>query len=188
MRFLSTAALALASVVVLAACGDGGGPGPDRLSKEEVGGVYQICSLVFTPEGGSPPPLDVRAATMELSAAGAVQTLTLGRTVQDFALEYTRRGDVLTRRFDGSYTTGTDRVFLNFDTGSAVADALLLPDPLTVRFVDGAAGRRLEIDVPAGTHSVRRADFERLAGQSFPNARDNIVGTLTGRFAAGTCD
>lgn len=177
--------LALAPLLALAACGDDGGTTPQPLTSQQVGGVYQICSLTFVPEGGSPPVLDIRAATMEPSA-GAVRELTLGRTVNDFSLEYTRRGDVLKRRFEGRYTTGTDRVFLDFNGGTAIADALLLPQRLELEFRDSP--QRLEVSGIHARHTVRRADYERLAGQTYPNARDQIVGVLAGRFSTAGCD
>lgn len=177
--------LAVAPLFALAACGNDGGTGPERLTPEEVGGVYQICSLTFAPEGGSPPVLDVRAATMEMGA-GAVRELTVGQTVREFSLEYTRRGDVLKRRFEGSYSTGSDRITLDFAGPVPVADALLLPQRLELEFRDSP--RRLEISGSHARHSVRRADFERLSGQSYPNARDQIVGTLSGRFSTAGCN
>ena len=178
-------ALAL-PLLALAACDGDGGSGFDRLSPQEVGAVYQICSLVFTPEGGSPPPLDIRAAAMELQAGGAVRELTLGRTVSDFSLEYTRRNDVLKRRFDGRYDTGRSSVTLDFTGEAAIADALLLPGRLELAFQ--ASPQSLEVSSVHTFHTVRRADYERLAGQSYPNARDQIVGSLTGRFSAGSCN
>lgn len=189
MRSRGTRARLLSLVLpllALSACDGDGGSGPDRLTPQEVGGIYQVCSLVFTPSGGSPPPLDIRAATMETSAGGAVRNLTLGRTVTDFALEYTRRGDVLTRRFEGSYSTGRSRVSLDFASGAGIRDALLLPEVLNLVFTAGTQPR-LEIDAVHGFHTVSRVDYERLAGQSFPNARDQITGALTGSFSLGSC-
>lgn len=177
--------LALAPVLALAACGGDGGTTPQRLTSEQVGAVYQVCSLTFTPEGGSPPALDIRAATMD-AGASAVRELTLGRTVNDFSLEYTRRGDVLKRRFEGSYTTGIDRVFLNFNGGTAIGEAVLLPQRLELEFRENP--QRLEISGVHARHTVSRADYERLAGQTYPNARDQIVGVLSGRFSTGACN
>lgn len=177
--------LALAPVLALAACGGDGGTTPEHLTSQQVGAVYEVCALTFTPEGGSPPALDIRAATME-PAADAVRELTLGRTVTDFSLEYTRRGDVLKRRFEGGYTTGTDRVFLDFNGGTSIADALLLPQRLELEFRENP--QRLEVSGVHAGHTVRRADYERLAGQTYPNARDQIVGVLSGRFSTAGCD
>jgi hypothetical protein len=177
--------LALAPILAaLAACGGDGGSGPDRLTPQQVGGVYQVCSLVFTPQGGSPPPLDIRAAAMETSG-GAVRELALGRTVSDFSLEYTRKGDVLKRRFEGGYDTGTRSVSLSFDNASEVAGSLLLPRRLQLDY-DAARGV-LEVSSAHSFHNVSRANYERLSGQSFPNSRDQITGTLSGRFAP-TCN
>ncbi len=178
------APLALCALAVLPACGGDGGSGSASLTPDQVGAVYQVCSLVFTPEGGSPPPLDIRAAAMEMPA-GDPPVLRVGRTVNSFELEYTRKGDILKPRFTGTYSAASDRIALNFASSGSVNDALLLPARLELSFRQSP--QALEVSTYHVNHSVSRGDYERLAGQGYPNARDNIVGTLTGRFAVGGC-
>ena len=167
----------------LAACGGDGGTGPARLSPDQVGAEYRICSLTFTPDGGSPPALDIRGAVMDPSAAsGAV--LRVGRTVASFELEYLKKGDVLRPRFQGSYGTGQNDVTLSF-SGSDVTPTLLLPQKLTLVFQ--ASPRKLGIQSDP-FYTVSRADYERVAGKTYPNARDQITGSLAGTFAEGACN
>jgi hypothetical protein len=185
-RYLRThlAALAAALVPALAACSDGGGTGADRLSLEQVGAEYHLCSLTFTPEGGSPPALDIRGAVMD-TAAGNLPVLRVGRTVASFELEYQKKGDVLRPRFQGSYSTGADDVTLSFGGGSDVTATLLLPQKLELAFQ--ATPRKLGIRSEP-FYSVSRTDYERVAGKSYPNARDQITGALAGTFAEGACN
>lgn len=178
-----TRAAAAAALLALAACGDDDGFGSDRLTPEEVSAVYQVCELRFTPEGGSPPALDIRARAMETSALEPA-VLRVGRTVREFELEYTRRGDVVRPRFTGAYSTGSAEVYLSFAQGN-VDDALLLPANLALDF--SAAPKVLTISGAHGQHTVSKGDYEALAGQAYPNATAAIRGTLTGRFSAGGC-
>ena len=178
-RTLLAAALLLPA---LAGCGSDGGTGPSRLTADQVGAEYRICSLSFTPDGGSPPALDIRGAVMDTTAASS-PVLRVGRTVQSFELEYQKKGDVLRPRFTGSYDTGGSDVTLGF--GSDARSTLLLPAALTLTFQ--ASPRRLTIRSEP-FYSVSRADFERISGKTYPNARDQISGTLAGTFSEGACN
>lgn len=175
----------LLALPIVAACDGGRGMvDPQPLTSEQVGGVYTVCALVFTPASGSPPAVDIRAAAMELSAA-PVPTLTIARTVRSFELEYTRRGDVIKHRVQGSYELGISDIVLTATTGAS-ATALLLPNRLDLEF--RAADKSLVVGSRHASHVVARADYERLAGQSYPNVTDQITGTLSGRFTSGSCD
>ncbi len=166
---------------LVAACGDS--TGPQRLTLSEVGGVYQICSLVFTPEGGLPPAVDLVAQSMEPSRP---RELRLGRTTPEFQLEYTLKGDVLRRDLRGSYETGTRTVTLTFTSSAAETGALLLPSSTGPnRLVLGFEGGSLQVSTPA--YEVRKVDYERLTGQSYPAVKERFNGTLTGRFSSGSC-
>jgi hypothetical protein len=181
-RSLLSRTLALAALPVLAACGGNGGTGSSVLTPGQVGAEYRLCSLTFTPDGGSPPALDIRGEVMDTSAANA-PVLRVGKTVASFELEYLKRNDVLRPRFEGSYSTRSDAVSLSF-SGSDVTQTLLLPQKLTLAFRTGP--RRLDITGYA-FYGVSRADYERVSGKSFPNARDQISGTLAGTFSEGAC-
>ncbi|MDB4950327.1 MAG: hypothetical protein JWM27_2976 [Gemmatimonadetes bacterium] len=181
--FPRLAALALALLPALAACGGGSGTGGDALRPDQVGAEYHLCSLTFTPDGGSPPALDVRGAVMDTSPAN-LPVLRVGKTVAGFELEYLKKGDVLRPRFQGSYSTRADAVVLQFDGGGDLTGTLLLPQKLTLAF--RAAPRRLDL-TGYGFYTVSRSDYERVSGKSFPNARDQISGTLAGSLSEGAC-
>jgi hypothetical protein len=176
-------ALAALALPVLAACGGDGGTGSPSLTPAQVGGEYRLCSLTFTPEGGSPPALDIRGAVMDTSAANA-PVLRVGRTESSFELEYLKKNDVLRPRFEGSYGTRSDAVSLSFAGGGEVTQTLLLPQKLTLAFRTGP--RRFEISGYT-FYTVSRGDFERVSGRSYPNARDQISGVLGGTFSEGAC-
>jgi hypothetical protein len=180
---LPRAPFAAAALAALAACGGDDGFGADRLTPDQVSAVYEICELRFQPEGGSPPALDIRAATMEPLAQDP-PVLRVARTTREFELEFTRRGDVVRPRFSGTYTTGASQVYLAFTQGS-VDDELLLPSAVQLDFTD--APRTLWISNQHGQHAVSKADYEALAGQAYPNATSTIRGVLSGRFSAGGC-
>jgi hypothetical protein len=179
MHLAKLRCLALAPMLsLLAGCGDG--TGPRRLTGEDVGGVYQICSLVFTPEGGLPPAVDILAAATEPSRP---RELRVGRTSPEFQLEYTQKGDVLRRELRGSYQTGSRAVTLTFSSSPAELGAVLLPSATNPnRLVLDFQGGSLQVSTPA--YEVRKADYERLTGQSYPAVKERFNGILTGRFAA----
>jgi hypothetical protein len=175
--------LAVLALPVLAACGGDGGTGSPPLTPDQVGGEYRVCSLTFTPDGGSPPALDIRGAVMDTGAANA-PVLRVGKTVASFELEYLKRNDVLRPRFEGAYGTRSGAVVLSFSGGADVTQTLLLPQKLNLAFRTGP--RRLDVSGYA-FYGVSRSDYERVSGKSFPNARDQISGTLAGTFSEGAC-
>ncbi len=163
---------------LFAACGDSTGP----VTAEDVGGVYQVCSLAFTPGGGTLPTVNVRAAVMDTTPGSPnPASLTLSTQVRDFELAYTPRNDVLVRRPSGTYEAGRNTVTLAFTDAVQVASTLLLPP----RF-------RLEVQTsPKAFHAspenqdvyrVARADYARLAGISQTNLPEQIEGNASARF------
>lgn len=173
------------AAALLAGCG-GDGTGPQALTAEQVGGNYHVCSLVFTPEGGFPPAIDLRAAAMNTGAgATAPPRLTLSRLRNEFELEYTPRTDVLPRRFGRSYTPGAETVTLDFEPAADAMAALLLPPHLELTFQ--AQPQELRISPAHARHVVSKADYEYFAGRSYPNVAPQVVGELSGRFSTGAC-
>ncbi|CAN5755778.1 hypothetical protein BH23GEM5_BH23GEM5_04310 [soil metagenome] len=162
--------LLLLLVPLLAACGDSTGP----ISAEEVGGVYQICSLAFTP-GGALQPVDIRVAAM---AASPPPLLTLSNQIREFELEYRLPGDQLAQRPRGSYETGAGSVTLVF-TEPARASALLLPARLRLDVQQAPQALTVSTQQP---YNVTRTDYARLAGISEVNLSPEITGTVSGRF------
>lgn len=174
--------LVVLPALALAGCGHDGGTSPLALTPDQVAGVYEICSLTFIPQGGSPPALDIRGAVMDTSG-NVPPVLRIGRTTQSFELEYLKKGDVLRPRFEGSYTLSASNVMLSFSDAS-VAQTLLLPATTALRFQNNP--RRLLLE-GYDAYSIPKADYERLAGQSYPNLRNNILGALRGTLAENGC-
>lgn len=182
--------LTLALILVLAACSRSSTGPSAELMANDVGGVYQICALSFHPSGAIIPAVDIRAAVMETgSDAVTPARLRLGRTTQEFVLEYTRQGDVLDDRAQGWYTIRGRTVELQLDGSSSaetVRTRLVLPPALTLDFQ--ATPQHLTISETAhGDHVVSRADYERLRGEPDPNLPETIRGTLRGEFSTAGC-
>ncbi|MBV9774841.1 MAG: hypothetical protein JO040_12885 [Gemmatimonadetes bacterium] len=174
-----------ALLAALAGCGDDG-TGTRALTPDEVGGNYRICSLVFTPEGGFPAAVDIRAAAMNTGADATVPPrLTLSRVQNEFEVEYTPRTDVLPRRLGHVYSTSDETVTLEFDAAANAMTSLLLPPRLELTFQESP--RELRISSAHARHLVSKADYEFLAGRSYPNVAPQVVGELSGRFATGPC-
>ena len=171
-----TASLLVLAAMATAGCGDSSGP--SRLTATDVGGTYQICSLVFTPEGGTPPAVDILAAATQ---PGGVRELRVGQTGSQFQLEYTRKGDVIRPRIEGTYSTSTRGITLIPSSGEFAA--LLLPSRIEADFQ--ASTRSLVISSPS--YQVTRTNYEALSGQRFPTVRDQFNGTLAGRFSQSGC-
>jgi hypothetical protein len=162
---------------LLTACGDSTGP----VSTEDVGGVYQVCSLVFTPGGGTLPAVNVRAVVMDTASTSPnPPRLTLSTQVRDFELAYTPRNDVLVRRPGGSYEAGRNTVTLAFTDPALVASTLLLPARL--RLEVQVSPKALQASDTQDVHRVARADYARLAGISQTNLPTEIEGSVSGRF------
>lgn len=191
MRTTISAALAAALLLPLSGCGDSS-TGPERLTRDEVGGVYQLCSLSFAPTGDLLPVVDVRAAAINTSNQASVPppALRLGLTSSEFQLEYAPQGDVIIRRREGTYSLGTvsnGSVTLDFSTaaGGQVLSELLLPDPLRLSYQ--AATASLVTAGNQATYSVARADYARLANRDQTNLPAQIEGRISAGFLKGTC-
>ncbi|CAN5388070.1 hypothetical protein BH24GEM3_BH24GEM3_20260 [soil metagenome] len=174
--------IALAPLLALAAtaCGNGGGTGPARLTTEEVGGSYQICSMTFVPTGNFAQPVDILALVEP-----DFSRLELSSTQNQFNLLYRLRSGGLSQTAPGTYTLGTNTVDLQFSNSVAVS-SLLLPTNRRVTFEFQDNPKRLTPAANPGTYLVAKTDYERLAG-SDPNLRDQIEGTFSASFTTGSC-
>lgn len=167
--------------LTLASCGDGDGTGVPRLTTEEVGGSYRICSMTFTPAGGFPEPFDILALIEP-----DFSRLELSSTQRDLNLLYRLRSGGLSQAATGTYSLGTSTVELQFSNSTA-ASSLLLPTNRRVAFEFQANPNRLTPAESPLTYSVAKSDYEQLTGRSYPNLNNQIQGTLNARFTAGTC-
>jgi hypothetical protein len=179
-RFTPVAALIPA--LALAACGDSA-TGPDRLTRDEVGGVYEICTLTFTPS----PPFSSADAVDMLSTIDAPSTarLELSKNNDQFGILFRPRDGGVTRTLNGSYQLGPKIVTANFGNAADARATFLLPPRLLLEFQ--ASPKELATLANSQAYTVPRADFERVSGKKYPNARDEIEGTLSARFTAGPC-
>lgn len=175
VRLLPSALLVLA----LAACDDSPSGSSPVLTREEVGGRYDLCTLSF-----DAPGLEVVDIFATVAESDPTPQLVVGITRDEFELEYTPRNDVLPRRIPGTYTRGRDRVILNFSDEARVA-GILLPDPLQLIYTTKILSAE-----PSIAYRVPREDYAALAGLTPEEARNlqpQIQGTLTARFAVNGC-
>lgn len=167
-------------ILALAACDDDpSGPDEGALTREEVGGVYTVCTLVFNATGLR--PVDVRAAVTE---PGHTAELRVSLLRDAFDFEYTSKGDVVRELVQGAYERGSASITLNFPDEANVA-SILLPDPLRLEFDE-----RVLTATPSAAYRVPREDYASLAGLTADETRNlqaQIEGTLSARFAIGAC-
>jgi hypothetical protein len=180
-------ALALCAAAVLPACGDGG-TDTQRLTPDQVGGVYSVCSLRFTPSQSAFPAADLLATVVNPSPPAPKQppSLTLSGQAYAYQLIYTRRSDNFLQQLNGGVSLRQSEIAIDLpDEGaSEVVRELLLPPVLAFTFADNP--RRL---TTAGslTYSVRRSDYARAAGISEEGLQDRISGQLNATFTTGSC-
>jgi hypothetical protein len=175
--------LFLLTALVVTGCGRNPNR-PANLTSEQVSGVYELCSLVFVPGNTLFPAVDVRATVTDTAPDPRffpVPHIQLTRTVQQYQLEYVRQGESLRMFVQGRYSLGPNTVTLAFPSADTVAAALLLPNPVTMRF--DLAARTLAIGAEQLQHDVPRARYAALAGVSEDGLGTYIRGSLSGRFA-----
>lgn len=177
VSFLKRTPLALL-LALLAACGDDDGTGPDRLTEEEVGGTYNVCTLAFDPTGNFPSPVNILTAVEPGSARLEVLS-----NQRNFSLVFRPTGGT-TQTLPGSYDLGTNTVRLNFS--SAARSVLLLPRDLTLEF-QAAAAKQLSTGANPPGVTVSKATLDALTDEDLTNAADQIDGTLSADFTTGAC-
>ena len=174
-----------AAAVLLAAC-DGGGTGPDRLQPSAVAGVYELCTLRFTPTNTVLPPADLLATVVATDppAGRPRASLSLAEN-RTYDLVYTRRDDAFLPQRRGSVTYRSGGVELSLPATGAVQTELLLPAPLVLDFA-AAPGRRLSYETP-GFYGVTRESYTRAAGVSGEGLQPTINGRLSIVLSGGGC-
>jgi len=179
--------LALCAAAVLPACGDGGTT-EQRLTPGDVGGVYSVCSLRFTPSQTAFPVADLLATVVNPTPPAPKQppSLTLSGQAYAYQLIYTRRSDNFLQQLNGGVSLHQSEIAIDLpDEGeSEVVRELLLPPVLAFTFADNP--RRLST---AGslTYTVRRSEYARAAGISEEGLQDRISGQLNATFTTGSC-
>jgi hypothetical protein len=181
---LLRAALIAAALPLAAACNDGGS-GPDRLTAEAVAGVYNLCSLKFSPANNILPVADLMTAVVDTTppAGRPEATVSLANGVYD--LVYTRTGDAFLRQLQGSVNYGSTSVTLQAPSESAIISELLLPQPLTLTFISGAqkglAGQT------QFTYSVTREAYARAINSNGQGLAPTITGSMTMSLSTAPC-
>ncbi|HEU4559882.1 MAG TPA: hypothetical protein VFS20_18685 [Longimicrobium sp.] len=179
----------LAALAVAAACDSDGGTNPrPRLTPADVQGVYNICSLRFTPVQNALPSANLLQFVVHPSPPAPKQppSLTLSGQTATYQLLYTRRSDNFTQDLRSNVALGVDELILSVpdEASSEVRRELLLPGQMLLHFSDNP--RRLTAVGEMG-YNVRRADYARAAGITEEGLQDKIAGSLTGVFAVGNC-
>lgn len=174
--------LLVAVLATAAGCGRDG-TGPSGLTPEQVGGMYHICELDFTPNNpGLFPPVDIRA-TMDTTPEAAVPArLWVSEASREFALTYIRAN--LFNHHDGEYRTGRNNVEITFANPGMVLTRLLLPGVVNLEFQ--AQPRQLRF--ARSNHDVSGLAYATLRGLPGDDAPPTIRGTISGRFRVGGCD
>jgi hypothetical protein len=169
-----------AAALLATGCDESTGP---QLSVDKVAGVYQLCSLTFTPTNTALPSVDVRAAAIESDPTDGLPRPNLKLdTDRSFEFEYVAKGRVRPSRPSGTYSLRADGVTVNFGGSSAeVSSVLLLPSRLSLELVESP--KALVASGTGATYSVARGDYARLAGVQEAGLAGQIPGSASARFA-----
>jgi hypothetical protein len=188
MRATVVRLLALSTLFGAAAC-DGDGPGPSRLTLQEVSGVYRVCTLRFVPQNSAFPAANLLERVVDTTPpAGKLEpTVTLFADRPEYQLAYTR-SDAASQDFRSSVTLSGEQVLLRFytddDSRGQVPSELLLPRDVRLDFQSGP--RRLSTSA-SRTYSVARREYARAAGVDESGFAATIPGSLDVSLREGTC-
>lgn len=169
----------------LAACDGGSGSGPDRLSPDEVAGVYNLCELRFAPANNVLPVANLMTSVVDTTppAGRPEATVSIANGVYD--LVYTRGSDAFLRQLQGSVSYGATSVTLSTPEENVVVKELLLARPLTLTFAGG--NPRILAAQTAFTYSVDREDYARAIGSSGQGLASTISGSMVIGMSTGPC-
>jgi hypothetical protein len=175
--------MVVATLPAAAACG--GDDGPTGPSPADIAGIYDVCSLVFEPEGAQ-APVDIRAVAMETDnpqVDGPELRLNTNRLLQ---FVYTPDGEFVEENIFGNFSVSGQQVGITFTTSGATVQpgALLLPVNFDLTF--RASPRSLSTTGTA-VYDVARADYARMAGVSESGLAERIPGRLSASFQANGC-
>lgn len=181
---LVRAGLFAAALPLLAACGDDGA-GPDRLAPGDVAGVYNVCTLRFTPTNSILPVADLLTTVVDTTPPAPTRPeATIAFANGAYDLVYTRLSDTFLQQVRGDVAYGTNNVTLTLPTNQATTE-LLLPRPLALDFTAGAS-KQLSAQTPF-VHSVARADYARAIGSNGQGLAETIQGRMTVTLSTAAC-
>lgn len=172
------------ALTLLAACDGDGGSGSDRLTPEEVAGVYNLCTLRFQPSNPAFPVADLLVTVVDTTPPAGRPEATVALAANGtYDLIYTAQQTAFVEQVRGSIGYRDDAITLSVPTQQQ-ATALLLPRPVLLAF--NQATGRLSGDA-SGAHAVARYDYARAAGISEEGLQGTISGTTTVMFSEGAC-
>lgn len=175
----------LPALTLLAACDGGGGSGSDRLTPQEVAGVYNLCTVRFQPANPVLPVADLLTTVIDTTPpAGRPEATIALATNGSYDLVYTAVETAFVEQVRGSISYHETAIALSVPTEQQ-ATVLLLPRPLILSF-NSAAGR-LTGDASETPHAVARYDYARAAGISEDGLQNTINGVTKVVFAQGAC-
>lgn len=182
MTRIAVPTLLIAGLIPLLAACDDDGTGPERLTAEEVQGIYQVCELRFDPTAGFLEDVDIRAAAFELQNPDVSRPRVFLNATRTFELEYTPKGQFSDVEIPGTFDLTPTEVRIRFPAGTSLtaASALLLPERVTLEF---QRSTRVFAASAQGPYTVTRDDYARLAGLT-PEERNQLTEQIEGRLSA----
>lgn len=171
----------MALVPALAACGDA--TGSSNLSPVDVAGLYEICTLTFTPDNPTQPPVDIRARAFETTDS-RIQLPHLALDVdRTSGLIFTRKDQFVRQEIRGTYDLSESGVILRLSK-SADPASYLLPEMLRLDFQPSP----LQLSTDGVGYSAAREDYARLAGIPETGLAEKIPGHLVARAESESCN
>jgi hypothetical protein len=177
----------LPALALLAACDGDGGSGSDRLSPEEVAGVYNLCTLRFQPTNAALPRADVLTSVVDTTPPAGRPRPTVALAANGtYDLVYTAQSSAFLEQVRGSIDYRDDSISLGIPANDDQAAALLLP-ARTLLLAWNASTRRLTGDAAGFPFAVARNDYAAAAGISEEGLQNTINGQLSVVLAQGAC-
>jgi hypothetical protein len=175
----------LPALTLLAACDGGGGSDSDRLTPQEVAGVYNLCTVRFQPANPVLPIADLMETVIDTTPPAGRPEATIALTANGtYELAYTSAETSFIELVRGSINYHQTAIALGVPTDQE-ATVLLLPRPLILTF--NSTTGRLTGDASETPHPVARYDYARAAGVSEEGLQSTINGVTKVVFAQGAC-
>ncbi|HEU0302012.1 MAG TPA: hypothetical protein VFR37_21330 [Longimicrobium sp.] len=177
----------LPALALLAACDGDGGSGSDRLTPEEVAGVYNLCTLSFHPSNAALPRADLLTSVVDTTPPAGRPEATVALAANGtYDLVYTAQATAFLEQVRGSIDYREDEIVLNIPSSDDNAAALLLPGR-TLLLAWDAGAHRLTGDAAGFPFAVERGYYAAAAGISEDGLQSTINGQLAISLAQGGC-
>ncbi|HEX2076745.1 MAG TPA: hypothetical protein VHG08_03520 [Longimicrobium sp.] len=177
----------LPALALLAACDGDGGSGSDRITPEEVAGVYNLCTLRFQPTNAALPRADLLISVVDTTPPAGRPEATLALAENGtYDLVYTAQSTAFLEQIRGSIDYREDEIVLNIPSNDEKAAALLFPSR-TLLLAWNASAKRLTGDAAGFPFAVARGHYAAAAGISEEGLQNTINGQLSVGLAQGAC-